>query len=226
MTSKQPSNLDQVGQNIRDSAERAGRDPHAITLVAISKTHPVAVIRPLLDQGQRIFGENKVQEAADKWPSLREDYPGVALHMVGPLQSNKVRQALSLFEVIETVDRPKLARAIARISAEENSSIQCYIQINVGRESQKAGIDPEEADAFIVLCRDVLKLNVTGLMCLPPAGQDPRPYFSQLKDIAGRNDLEHLSMGMSGDYQIAIQCGATSVRVGTALFGARTVKTV
>ncbi len=153
---------------------------------------------------------------------LRQGYEDVELHLVGPLQSNKVRQALALFEVIETVDLPKLARAIARISQEENKTIQCYIQINVGREPQKAGIDPEEADDFIALCRDTLKLNLRGLMCLPPAGQDPTPYFTLLKDIALRNGIDHLSMGMSGDYQLAIQSGATSVRVGTAIFGART----
>ncbi|PCI33412.1 MAG: YggS family pyridoxal phosphate-dependent enzyme [Alphaproteobacteria bacterium] len=217
MTSK----LETVTQNIQTSAIESGRKGDDITLVAVSKTKPVEDIIPLLDQGHRIFGENKVQEAAGKWPDLRSNYNGVKLHLIGPLQSNKVRQAIHVFDVIETLDRPKLARALSRISQEENISCPCYIQINIGHEDQKAGIAPEQADAFITLCRVSLSLPVIGLMCIPPSGQDPAPYFRQLKEIAERNGLGKLSMGMSSDYQTAVRSGATSVRVGTALFGAR-----
>ncbi len=217
MTSK----LETVLLNIHNAAEAAGRAAKDITLVAVSKTKSSDAITSILNQGQRVFGENKVQEAAEKWPALRKKHDDIELHLIGPLQSNKTRQAIQLFDVIETVDRTKLARAIARISAEENKSVQCYIQINVGRENQKAGIAPEEADDFITLCRDELKLSVAGLMCIPPAGEDPKPYFILLKQIAARNGLGKLSMGMSGDYQAAIACGATSVRVGTAIFGSR-----
>ncbi|VAX06612.1 UPF0001 protein YggS [hydrothermal vent metagenome] len=217
MTSK----LKTVLFNIHNAAKTARRTAKDITLVAVSKTQSSDAITPILDQGQRVFGENKIQEAAEKWPRLREKYTDVELHLIGPLQSNKVRQAIHLFDVIETVDRIKLARAIARISAQENKSVPCYIQINVGRENQKSGVDPDEADDFITLCRDELKLPVQGLMCIPPAEKDPKPYFILLKQIAARNTLKKISMGMSGDYQAAIACGATSVRVGTAIFGAR-----
>lgn len=221
MTSK----LETVLHNISDAAQEAGRRPQDIALVAVSKTKPRDVITPILQEGHRLFGENKVQEAGEKWPELRQEYPNIELHLIGPLQSNKVRQAIQLFEVIETVDRPKLARAIARISAEENKICRCYIQINIGREAQKAGVDPDQADAFITLCRDELGLPVEGLMCIPPADADPVPYFSELRTIAERNQLHKLSMGMSGDYQAAIRSGATSVRVGTALFGGRPIPT-
>lgn len=225
MTSK----LETVLHNIRTAIDNIGVEKKTtardVTLMAVSKTQPIDAITSLLDQGQRVFGENKIQEAAGKWPILRTKYPGIALHLIGPLQSNKVRQALQLFDVIETIDRPKLARAIARISAEENITCDCYIQINIGREAQKSGIDPDQADDFIALCRDELKLSIEGLMCIPPAGDDPKPYFTLLRQIAARNGLKKLSMGMSGDYQTAIACGATSVRVGTAIFGPRTPPT-
>lgn len=217
MTSK----VETVRRNIRAAAEDSGRRPEDVTLVAVSKTRDGAAITPLLDQGQRVFGENKVQEAATKWPALRAEFPDLKLHMIGPLQSNKVRQAIRIFDVIETIDRPKLARAIARISREEGRSCRCYIQINIGQEPQKAGIDPAQADGFITLCRDELKLDIAGLMCIPPADQDPEPCFRQLGEIARRNGLDKLSMGMSGDYESAVRCGATLVRVGTAIFGAR-----
>ncbi len=217
MTSK----LETVRHNIQAITKSAGRNPEDVTLVAVSKTKSIDVITPVLQQGQRIFGENKVQEAGEKWPGLREQYPDIELHLIGPLQTNKTRQAIQIFDVIETVDRPKLARAIARISREENKVCSCYIQVNVGREAQKAGIDPDKADSFIALCRDDLKLPILGLMCIPPAGQDPKPCFLLLKAIAQRNGLSKLSMGMSSDYQTAIQCGSTSVRVGTAIFGRR-----
>jgi len=215
------SKLETVIQNINSAANSAGRKGTDITLVAVSKTRTCDAIMPILEQGHRIYGENKVQEAAGKWPELRALYPDAKLHLIGPLQSNKVRQAIQLFDVIETVDRPKLARAIARICGQENISCKCYIQINVGREAQKAGIDPDHADDFIALCRDELKLVILGLMCIPPVGEDPGPYFSLLREIADRNGLDKLSMGMSRDYPVAIQYGATSVRVGTAIFGER-----
>lgn len=215
------STLETVKRNIQTAAEAAGRPARDITLVAVSKTKPIDVITPVLEAGHRIFGENKVQEAARKWPALRETYPDIELHLIGPLQSNKARQAMRIFDIIETVDRPRLARAIARISAEEGCRPRCYIQINIGREPQKAGVHPEAADAFIALCRDELKLDLQGLMCIPPAGEDPTPHFAELKAIARRNRISHLSMGMSGDYEQAIRSGATSVRVGTAIFGPR-----
>jgi len=215
------SNLETVRKNICHASKTAGREGGDVTLVAVSKTHPVDAITPILDQGQRVFGENKVQEAARKWSELRQRYGRIKLHLIGPLQSNKVRQAIQTFDVIETLDRPKLARAIARISQQENKSVVCYIQVNLGRETQKAGIDPDKVDDFVTLCRGELGLSVAGLMSIPPVGEDPAPYFLQLKKMAARNGLEGLSMGMSSDYQTAIQCGATVVRVGTALFGAR-----
>ncbi len=221
MTSTLPHNLQRILQNIQAAKVDAGRADQDIALVAVSKTKPACHIMPILAQGHRIFGENKIQETAEKWPSLREKYPDVELHLIGPLQSNKVRQAIQFFDVIETIDRPKVARAIARISQEENKYCDGYIQINIGREAQKAGIAPEEADDFIAFCRTDLKLPIVGLMCIPPAHQDPTPYFLQLKEIAHRNGLDKLSMGMSSDYQAAIKCGATSVRVGTAIFGTR-----
>ena len=221
MTSTLASKLESVKQNIAQATLAAGRNPDGVTLVAVSKTMASDVITPVLDQGQRLFGENKVQEAAEKWPTLRHTYPDVELHLIGPLQSNKVRQALQIFDVIETLDRPKLARAIARIGKEEDISRRCYIQVNIGEEPQKAGINPNEADDFIAFCRDELGLGIEGLMCIPPANQDPTPFFTRMKDIADRNNLAKLSMGMTGDYKKAILCGATSVRVGTAIFGSR-----
>ncbi|PCJ40103.1 MAG: YggS family pyridoxal phosphate-dependent enzyme [Alphaproteobacteria bacterium] len=215
------STLETVQKNIVSAACDAGRPPKDISLIAVSKTKPPGAIRPILDAGQRIFGENKIQEAAAKWPELRQEYDGVELHLIGPLQSNKVRQAVQLFDVIETLDRPKLARAIARICGEEDKSVICYIQVNIGREAQKSGIDPDALDGFVALCRDELMLPVAGLMCIPPSGCDPAPYFIMLRKMAERHGFKELSMGMSADYQTAIACGATSVRVGTALFGAR-----
>ena len=213
--------LEDVLSKISIAADAAGRSPDSVRLVAVSKVHGADVITPVLEAGQRLFGENRVQEAADKWPALKEQYPEVRLHLIGPLQTNKARQAIQLFDVIETVDRPKLARTLARIFEEEDIRRDVYIQVNVGREEQKAGIDPDQADDFIRLCRDELGLNVTGLMCIPPAGEDPAPYFDLLADIARRNDIRILSMGMSGDYETAIRHGATHVRIGTAVFGTR-----
>jgi pyridoxal phosphate enzyme (YggS family) len=213
--------LQGVLDDIASAAREAGRAPGDIGLVAVSKTHDAARIRTVLQAGHRWFGENRVQEAAGKWPRLREEFPDVKLHLVGPLQTNKVRHALELFDVIETVDRPKLARAIAREAEKTGRAPDCLIQVNTGAEPQKAGVMPAEADAFIESCRAEHGLPVKGLMCIPPIDEEPSLHFALLREIARRNGLADLSMGMSGDYQVAIAFGATLVRVGTAIFGAR-----
>lgn len=215
------SNLMNIKDKINKAAEAYGRGEENVTLVAVSKVHVAETIIPVLEAGQRVFGENRVQEAMEKWPSLKERFKDVELHLIGPLQTNKVRQAVQLFDVIETVDRPKLARALARIFEEENKSCDIYIQINTGHESQKAGIAPEEADDFISLCRDELNLPVKGVMCIPPFDEDATEHFKMLKSIAERSDIDIISMGMSGDFEKAIEHGATHVRVGTAVFGKR-----
>ena len=214
-------NLEQVQADLNAACKEARREIQSVRLVAVSKTHPADTIHPVLKAGQRVFGENRVQEAQDKWPGLKLEFPDVRLHLIGPLQSNKVRQAIELFDVIETVDRPKLARALARIMNEEGKQIDCMIQINTGEEDQKAGIAPLEADDFIALCRDELKLPVRGLMCIPPFDEEPSLHFALLAGIAERNGLSELSMGMSADYPVAVRFGATHVRVGTAIFGSR-----
>ena len=214
-------NLEKVRGELVTVAREAGRDPQSVALVAVSKTHPAADIRTVLEAGQRIFGENRVQEAEGKWPELKLDYPDVRLHLIGPLQSNKVRQALALFDVIETLDRPKLARALARVMEETGHRPNCMIQINTGEEEQKAGILPLQADDFIALCRDELGLPVRGLMCIPPFDEESSLHFALLAEIAKRNGLGELSMGMSADYPLAVRFGATHVRVGTAIFGTR-----
>ena len=215
------SNLMTIKEKINQAAKACDREEDSVTLVAVSKVHVAETIIPVLEAGQRIFGENRVQEAAGKWPAMKESFPGVELHLIGPLQTNKVRQAIYLFDVIETVDRPKLARALARIFDEENKSCDIYVQVNTGHESQKAGIAPEDADNFITLCRDELGLPVKGVMCIPPFDEDGVPHFKMLKEIADRNNIKTISMGMSGDYEHAIENGATHVRVGTAIFGKR-----
>ena len=214
-------NLERVLAEITQAADEADRPADSVSLVAVSKTHPVDTIRLVLQSGHRVFGENRVQEAEGKWPQLKRDFPDVRLHLIGPLQSNKVRQAVALFDVIETVDRAKLARAIARICRETGHQPDCMIQINTGEEEQKAGLAPLEADDFIAFCRDELKLPVRGLMCIPPLDEEPSLHFALLAKIAGRNGLKELSMGMSADFRDAILFGATHVRVGTAIFGAR-----
>ncbi|NQU57286.1 MAG: YggS family pyridoxal phosphate-dependent enzyme [Rhodospirillales bacterium] len=214
-------NLDRVRTELAAAAQEAGRDPGSVTLVAVSKTQSSEAIVPVLEAGQRVFGENRVQEAEEKWPQLRRTYEDIRLHLIGPLQSNKVRLAVSLFDVIETVDRPKLARALARVMDETGLRPDCLIQVNTGEEDQKAGIGPLESDDFISLCREELKLPVCGLMCIPPLGEEPSLHFALLAQIATRNDLKQLSMGMSADYPTAVRFGATHVRVGTAIFGAR-----
>ena len=213
--------LADIKQRISTAAEAAGRDSGDITLVAVSKVQPAERIEAVLAAGQRVFGENRVQEAQNRWPALRERYSGVELHLIGPLQTNKVRQAAALFDVIESVDRPKLARRLAEVFAETGRALPCYIQVNTGEEPQKAGILPAEADAFIAECRDTHRLPVAGLMCIPPAGEEPALHFALLAKIAERNGLSGLSMGMSGDFETAIVFGATVIRIGSALFGAR-----
>ena len=193
-----------------------------VTLIAVSKTHGPEKIRPLLEAGQRVFGENRVQEAKAKWPALKADYPDVELHLIGPLQSNKTREALELFDVIHALDRPKLAQALAAEMEKTGRRPKLFIQVNTGEEPQKAGVAPTEAPGFIALCRDDLKLPVVGLMCIPPADENPAPHFALLAKLAREHGLKELSMGMSADFETAIRFGATYVRVGSALFGART----
>jgi pyridoxal phosphate enzyme (YggS family) len=210
-----------VKQRITDAAREAGRDAASVTLVAVSKTHDADTIRPALAAGQRVFGENRVQEAKGKWPELKEAFPGIELHLIGPLQTNKVREAVALFDVIETVDRPKLARALADEMERTGRVVPCLIQVNTGLETQKAGLHPDSIDSMLKLCRDEYKLPVVGLMCIPPVDEDPEPHFRMLAEAAARNGLAVVSMGMSGDFAAAIRLGATHVRVGSAIFGAR-----
>jgi pyridoxal phosphate enzyme (YggS family) len=213
-------NLADVRRRMAEAAARAGRDMAAITLVAIAKTHSQAAVRAALAAGQNVFGENRVQEAEAKYPALRSESQ-LELHLVGPLQTNKVRQALGLFDMIETVDREKLARALASELQKTDRRPAFLIEVNTGEEPQKAGVTPVDADRFIALCRDELRLPVTGLMCVPPLGEEPAPHFALLAKIAKRNGLALLSMGMSADFEIAIEFGATHVRIGTAIFGGR-----
>jgi len=210
-----------VRRRVEEAARSAGRDPAGISLIAVSKTKTAAEIRPALAAGQRRFGENRVQEAAGKWPALRQAYTGIDLHLIGPLQTNKAAMAVALFDAIETVDREKLARLLAQEMTRQNKRPACFIQINTGAEPQKAGVSPDAADAFVALCRDELKLPVIGLMCIPPVNEDPAPHFDLLATIARRNGLRQLSMGMSSDFELAIRHGATLVRVGSAIFGER-----
>jgi PLP dependent protein len=213
--------LEQVRASIRRSASDYDRDPSSITLVAVSKTFPAEEIEPVLAAGQRIFGENDVQEARAKWPALRERYEGVELHMIGPLQSNKAREAVELFDVIHTLDRPSLAEALAKEIARHGKKPRLLVQVNTGDEPQKGGVIPAEADAFLEVCRGKYGLEIEGLMCIPPAEDPPSPHFALLNTIARRHGLAMLSMGMSADFDAAIQLGATHVRVGSAIFGSR-----
>lgn len=215
------SALVQIRERIVRVARESGRDPDDVTLVAVSKLQPAERIEAVLAEGHRVFGENRVQEAEGRWPDLRARYPGVELHLVGPLQTNKVRRAVELFDVIESVDRPKLARKLSETFDETNRRLPCFVQVNTGEEPQKAGIMPAEADAFIASCRNEHRLPVAGLMCIPPLGEEPALHFSLLRKIAERNGIAGLSMGMSDDFETAVRLGATVVRVGSALFGAR-----
>ncbi|MGE4218398.1 MAG: YggS family pyridoxal phosphate-dependent enzyme [Alphaproteobacteria bacterium] len=223
-TSAQPTaadNLAEVRAVMAAAARDAGRDPAEVTLVAVSKTFEAAQIQPVIAAGQRVFGENRVQEAEGKWPALKAGHPDIELHLIGPLQTNKVRAAVALFDVIETVDRPKLAAALAEEMRRSERLLRCFIQVNTGEEAQKAGVAPREAVAFAHRCRDEFGLHVEGLMCIPPVDEEPALHFALLRELAGRAGLAGLSMGMSADYPVAVAFGATHVRVGSAIFGHR-----
>ncbi len=193
----------------------------AVQLIAVSKTFAAPDIEPVLAAGHRVFGENRVQEAKAKWPALRQGWPGVELHLIGPLQSNKAAEAVALFDAIHTIDRPKIAEAVSKEMQRQKRTLKLFVQVNTGHEDQKAGVTPEDADTFIRQCRETFGLTITGLMCIPPVEQDPKPHFEMLRGIARRNGIAGLSMGMSGDFAAAIACGATYVRVGSAIFGSR-----
>jgi len=221
MSESAVENLHYIRGRIEKAARVASREPAAITLVAISKTFGPEEIRPVLAAGQRVFGENRVQEAKGKWPELRDGFPGIELHLVGPLQTNKTKEAVELFDVIQTVDRVKLAAELAKEIQKAGRAPQLFVQINTGAEPQKAGVLPEDADSFIAQCREIYSLPIAGLMCIPPADEAPAPHFALTNKIAGRNGLQLLSMGMSADFESAINLGATHVRVGSAIFGSR-----
>lgn len=212
--------LSEIQSRIQAAVQTTGRAEKDVTLIAVSKMQPDARVIDVLEQGHRVFGENRVQEAARKWPGFREQYQGIELHIIGPLQTNKARAAMELADVIHTVDRPKLAKAIARIAQEIGSCPELFIQVNTGEEPQKAGILPSDTDSFVAECRG-LDLPLTGLMCIPPVEEEPALHFALLAKIAERNGLGGLSMGMSGDFETAIRLGATHVRVGSAIFGDR-----
>ncbi len=215
------AHLDAVRRQIAGAARDAGRPGDAVTLIAVSKTFPADDIVPVLAAGQRVFGENRVQEACAKWPDLKAAFPGTQVHLIGPLQSNKAREAVGFFDAIHTVDRPKIAAALADEIARAGRQPALFVQVNTGAEPQKAGILPQEADAFIDRCRTEYGLSLAGLMCIPPAADVPDPHFALLAKIAARNGLSGLSMGMSADFAAAIRQGATHVRVGSAIFGHR-----
>ncbi|BAV48634.1 alanine racemase domain-containing protein [Mesorhizobium loti] len=210
-----------VKAKIAAAEQEARREAGAVTLVAVSKTFDAADIRPVIEAGQRVFGENRVQEAQGKWPELKQAFADIELHLIGPLQSNKAKEAAALFDVIETVDREKIAAELAKEIARQGRAPKLYVQVNTGSEPQKAGIEPRDAVAFVARCRDVHGLAIEGLMCIPPADENPGPHFALLEKLAREAGVEKLSMGMSGDYETAIAFGATSVRVGSAIFGSR-----
>jgi pyridoxal phosphate enzyme (YggS family) len=216
-----PARLRLVEEEIALAARAANRDPQSVKLAAVTKTVPPPEIEKAIAAGQRCFGENRVQEAQAKWPALKERHPDIELHLIGPLQSNKVREAAALFDVIETVDRAKLARALAEEVAHSGSRPRLFVQVNTGEEPQKAGVAPAETQAFVALCRDTFGLTVDGLMCIPPFDEEPAMHFALLAKLAETLGLKELSMGMSGDFVRAIPFGATYVRVGTAIFGDR-----
>ena len=221
LTDRIAENLRAVQDRIAAAARAADRDPSEVTLVAVGKTHDASYIEAALQAGHGVFGENRVQEAKAKFPPLRADHPDLVLHLIGPLQTNKVRDALQTFDVIETLDREKLAKAVAKEADKLGTAPPCFVQVNTGAEPQKAGIAPDDVDGFVALCRDSLSLPVEGLMCIPPIDEPPAPHFAFLRELAVRNGLAKLSMGMSADYETAIRLGATHVRVGTAIFGPR-----
>jgi PLP dependent protein len=221
LTKPLPNGLAAVEQEIARACKEARRDRASVTLIAVSKTFDAVAISPIIDAGQRVFGENRVQEAKAKWPALTSAHPGLALHLIGPLQSNKAKEAVALFDAVHSVDRPSICEALAKEIGSQNKQPQLFVQVNTGEEPQKAGVAPGEADAFITNCREKYRLTISGLMCIPPVNEAPAPHFALTAKIAARNGLKNLSMGMSADFAIAIQMGATHVRVGSAIFGHR-----
>ena len=215
------SRLDVVKAHIADAEQEAERAAGSVTLVAVSKTFNADEIRPVIEAGQRVFGENRVQEAQAKWPALKTEFPGIELRLIGPLQSNKAKEAVALFDVIETVDREKIAAELAKEMVKQGRHPRLYVQVNTGLEEQKAGIGPREAGEFVRRCRDVHGLTIEGLMCIPPFDENAGPHFALLAKLAREAGVERLSMGMSSDYEKAVLFGATSVRVGSAIFGSR-----
>ncbi len=210
-----------VKRKIGAAEREANRPEGSALLVAVSKTFDAEHIRPVIEAGQRVFGENRVQEAQGKWPALKAEFPDIKLHLIGPLQSNKAKEAVALFDVIETVDREKIAAELAKEIEKQGRAPKLYVQVNTGSEAQKAGIEPREAIAFVKRCREVHGLTIEGLMCIPPADENPGPHFALLDKLAREAGVAKLSMGMSGDYELAVAFGATSVRVGSAIFGSR-----
>ena len=221
LTRSLPNGLATVEQEIAHACKEARRERASVTLIAVSKTFDAAAVSPVIDAGQRVFGENRVQEAKTKWPALTAVYPGIALHLIGPLQSNKAREAVALFDAIHSVDRPSICEALAKEFESQKRRPELFVQLNTGEEPQKAGVAPDEADAFIAAAREKYGLTISGLMCIPPVNDAPAPHFALTAKIAARNGLKKLSMGMSADFAIAIQFGATHVRVGSAIFGHR-----
>src|SRR5476649_1506332 len=221
LTPSLPNALASVEYDVFRACNEARRERASVTLIAVSKTFDAGAITPVIEAGQRVFGENRVQEAKAKWPGLMSAYPGIALHLIGPLQSNKAREAVALFDAIHSVDRPSICEALAKEIDSQKRRPQLFVQLNTGEEPQKAGIEPSEADAFIAACKDKYGLQISGLMCIPPLDDAPAPHFALTAKIAARNGLTNLSMGMSADFAIAIQFGATHVRVGSAIFGKR-----
>ena len=213
--------LSEVRERIAAAARAAGRDPASIRLIAVTKTFGPDAIAPVLQAGHRDFGENRVQEAAGKWPALRVTHPEIALHLIGPLQTNKAREAVALFDAVHSLDRERLAEALAREMERQGRTLRLFVQVNTGEEPQKAGVSPREAEAFVRRCREAHGLDVEGLMCIPPLEEPPGPHFALLRKLAGAAGVPSLSMGMSGDYDTAIAFGATHVRVGSAIFDAR-----
>jgi pyridoxal phosphate enzyme (YggS family) len=221
LTQPLPNGLSTVEQEIARACTEARRDRTSVMLIAVSKTFDAAAISPIIDAGQRVFGENRVQEAKAKWPGLMSDHSGIALHLIGPLQSNKAREAVALFDAIHSVDRASICEALAKEINSQKKRPELFVQLNTGEEPQKAGVAPGDADAFIAGCREKYGLVISGLMCIPPVNEAPAPHFALTAKIAARNGLKNLSMGMSADFAIAIQMGATHVRVGSAIFGHR-----
>jgi pyridoxal phosphate enzyme (YggS family) len=222
MSTDTAARLDAVRAGIARACRDAERDPATVTLVAVSKTHDADAIEPAIAAGQLVFGENRVQEAKAKWPPLLAKHSGIVLHLIGPLQSNKAKEAVALFDAIHSVDRPSLAEALAKEIAKQSRKPLLFVEINTGAEAQKAGVLPQDADAFLAACRDKYGLIISGLMCIPPLNEAPAPHFALTAKIARRNGLTQLSMGMSADYATAISLGATHVRIGSAIFGERT----